>query len=133
MTRNIKITIDNTINNENVIHINNLDSIINYSCDSVELDCLEFLSDKVHGHVIASLLNKLRQHGKLIISIYNPKIIAENLLGDSISNQEFLRFFANKQSLLSLDTLYTFIDFNTFDIIHLQSLGPILTVIVERK
>lgn len=133
MTRNIKITIDSTTNNENLVYINNINSIVNYACDSIEIDCLEALSEQTHASVINILLNKLRPKGKLIVSIYNPKIIAENFLASTISNQEFLQFFINKQSLLSLEALYTFIDFNSFDIIHLQSMGHIMTLIVERK
>lgn len=133
MKRNLKITIDSTSNNENSVYINNIDSIVNYSCDSIEIDCLEFLQESVHNTVVKLLLEKLRQKGRLIISISNPKIVAENFLNDSVSYQKFLEFFKNRQSLVSPEILYTMIDFNSFDIIHLDTIEYITTIVFERK
>lgn len=133
MKRNLKITIDSTSNNENSVYINNIDSIINYSCDSIEIDCLEFLQESVHSTVVKLLLEKLRQKGRLIISISNPKVVAENFLNDSVSYQKFLEFFKNRQSLVSPEILYTMIDFNSFDIAHLDIVEYITTIVFERK
>ncbi|NBX73096.1 MAG: hypothetical protein EBQ89_02225 [Alphaproteobacteria bacterium] len=132
MSRNINISITEP-SDKNTIHINDLASIINYSCDSIKVACLEFLPENAHGQVINILLSKLKPLGKLIITINNVTSITKNFMAGSMSYQDFLTFFQNKQSLLSIDSLYTFIDFNTFDIIHINQEEYFTTLFLERK
>lgn len=133
MKRNISITIEPKTNQSNAVHINNLSSIINYSCDSISIDILEFLQEKDHAQIIKYLLEKLRPNGRLIVTINNAKNIAKNYLESVISSKDFLELFTNKQSLLSIDSIYTFIDFEAFDIANIDVSSTQITAIIERK
>jgi len=133
MKRNLTITVDSSTKQDGFIHINQISSIINYSCDSIVLDCLEYLQEKDHAIVFGVLLEKLRPTGRLIVSISNAKDIASSFINATISSSDFLRFFTNKQSLLSIESIYTFIDFNHYDIITLDIDDSSLTIVIERK
>jgi hypothetical protein len=133
MNRNISIIIDPSQEKNDYIHINNISSIINYSCDSIIINCLEYLMEKDHNIIIKMLLDKLRPYGKLIISINNAHNIAQNFINRSISNNDFLKFFSNKQSLLSLESLYSYIDFNYFELINLDINEQFYIITLEKK
>lgn len=133
MKRNIKISVDPSIDQKDVVHINNLSSIINHSCDSIALDILEYLRENDHPTVIRVLLDKLRPSGKLIILFSNCKNIAQNYIDAAISSSDFLNFFANKQSLLSVESIYTLIDFQQFDISNIDMSTTHIILEIERK
>lgn len=133
MKRNIQITIDPSIDRKNVVHINNLSSIINHSCDSIILDILEYLRENDHSTVVRLLLEKLRPFGKLIILFSNCKNIAQNYIDSAISSSDFLNFFTNKQSLLSVESVYTLIDFQQFDISNIDISSNRIVLEIERK
>jgi len=133
MKRNIKITIDPSIDQKDIVHINNLSSIINHSCDSIALDILEYLRENDHPTVMKLLLEKLRPSGKLVILFSNCKNIAQNYIDSTISSSDFLSFFANKQSLLSVESIYTLIDFQQFDISNIDILSTHIILEIERK
>lgn len=133
--RNILITIDSAQAQQNheYIHINDIQSIINHSCDSITINCLEYLSETDHQPVISSLLNKLRNNGKLVVKVNNSHNIAQKFIQKSLSNFEFLSFFSNKKSIVSIETLYTLIDFDTFNLIDTDIQSETLKIVVERK
>jgi chemotaxis methyl-accepting protein methylase len=133
MKRNILITIDDTITDTNSVHINNLNTIVNYSCDSVSINCLEYLSEQQHPAVLSQLLNKLRPNGRLIIKANNSLNIASKFLQRSVSHQDFLQFFANKQSLISIESIYTLINFTEFDLVDLDISNDNIKIVLERK
>jgi|694.fasta_scaffold00281_21 hypothetical protein len=133
MKRNLIITVDSSIKQDGFVHINQISSIINYSCDSIILDCLEYLQEKDHAVVFNVLLEKLRPTGRLVVSISNAKDIANNFVNATISSGDFLRFFINKQSLLSIESIYTFIDFKHYDILTLDTDDTSITIVIERK
>jgi predicted SAM-dependent methyltransferase len=133
MKRNITITINDSVTDKNFIHIGQLSSIVNFSCDSVLLNILEYLQEKDHNIVIATLLEKLRPGGKLIIAFNNAKHIAKEFVRSSISCDVFLNFFRNKQSLVSLDSLYTMINFEQFNIIDIDINTNTTKLVLERK
>ena len=133
MKRNIKITIDPSIDQKDIVHINNLSSIINHSCDSIALDILEYLRENHHSTVMKLLLEKLRPSGKLVILFSNCKNIAQNYIDSTISSSDFLSFFANKQSLLSVESIYTLIDFQQFDISNIDMSTTHIVLEIERK
>lgn len=133
MKRNIIVTIDNSIDDAEHVHINNLSSIINYSCDSISLYILEYLKEKDHTILVKSLLEKLRPGGKLILAANNATYIAQQFVNSSISHESFLKFFTNKQSLVSLESLYTMVDFQFFDIIDLDINSNTIKLVLERK
>jgi SAM-dependent methyltransferase len=133
MKRNIVVTIDNSIDDEDHVHVNNLSSIVNYSCDSISLYVLEYLKEKDHIILVKSLLEKLRPGGRLILAANNAMCIAQQFVNSSISHESFLKFFANKQSLVSLESLYTMIDFEFFDIIDLDINNNTIKLVIERK
>ncbi len=133
MKRNISIGIDSKTDKPNVVHINNLSSLVNYSCDSISIDILEFLQEKDHEQIIKYLLEKLRPNGKLIITINNAKNIAKDYAEAAISSGDFLQLFSNKQSLLTIESIYTFIDFQTFDIVNIDVSPTQIIAVVERK
>lgn len=133
MKRNIKISVDPSIDQKDIVHINNLSSIVNHSCDSIVLDILEYLRENDHSTVIRVLLDKLRPSGKLIILFSNCKNIAQNYIDAAISSGDFLNFFANKQSLLSVESIYTLIDFQQFDISNIDMSTTHIVLEIERK
>lgn len=133
MKRNILITIDPSNKNPNCVHINNINSIVNGSYDSITIDCLEYLLEKDHPVVLTQLLGKLRPNGCLVIKILNSLDITSKFLKKSVSNQEFLRFFANKQSLLSIESIYAIINFTEFNLIDLNITEDIIKIVLERK
>jgi chemotaxis methyl-accepting protein methylase len=133
MKRNIVITLDESSKDPNAVHVNNINTIVNYSCDSVGVNCLEYLSEQDHTTVLAHLLNKLRPHGRLVIKANNSLDIASRFLQRSISHQDFLRFFANKQSLISIESIYTLINFTEFDLVDLDITNDNVKIVLERK
>jgi predicted SAM-dependent methyltransferase len=133
MKRNITITLDNSNTQTDHVCINDLSSIVNYSCDSIILFILEYLQEKDHAIVMKTLLEKLRPNGKLIIAANNAKYIAKQFIDSSISHDAFLKFFANKQSLVSVESLYTMVDFQYFDIVDLDINTNTIKIILERK
>jgi hypothetical protein len=133
MKRNLIITIDPQSVNNNVIFINDIDNIVNYSCDSIEISILEYIEDKNHKMVIGVLAEKIRPSGKLIINISNAISIAKNFVSYSITSQNFLNFFKNKVSLLSIDLLYSMIDFDSMFVIDTDIKEDHITLILERK
>jgi chemotaxis methyl-accepting protein methylase len=133
MKRNIVITLDESSKDPNAVHVNNINTIVNYSCDSVGVNCLEYLSEQDHTTVLSHLLNKLRPHGRLVIKANNSLDIASRFLQRSISHQDFLRFFANKQSLISIESIYTLINFTEFDLVDLDITNDNVKIVLERK
>lgn len=133
MKRNIMITIEESSKDPNTVHINNINSIVNYSCDSISINCLEYLSEQDHPTVLSYLLNKLRPHGRLVIKANNSLDIASRFLQRSISHQDFLQFFANKQSLISIESIYTLINFTEFDLVDLDITNDTIKIVLERK
>lgn len=133
MKRNISIVIDPLQEKDEYIHINNISSIVNYSCDSIIINCLEYLLEKDHEIIIKILLDKIRKSGKLIISINNVHNIAQDFINRTISNNDFLKFFSNKQSLLSLESLYSYIDFNYFELINIDINEQFYILTLEKK
>ena len=69
----------------------------------------------------------------MVVSISNAKDIANNFVNATISSGDFLRFFINKQSLLSIESIYTFIDFKHYDILTLDTDDTSITIVIERK
>jgi predicted SAM-dependent methyltransferase len=133
MNSNIYITLDEKTSDNNNVFINNIPKIINYSCDSIYVDCLEYLKEEDIKKTIQILSNKLKLGGKLIVSIYNAKSIALTFLNESISTQSFLQFFQHKQTILNLDNLYTFIDFQSMKITDLDISETNIKLIIERS
>lgn len=133
MKRNLIITVDTSIKQDGFVHINQISSIVNYSCDSITLDCIEYLQEKDHAVVFSVLLEKLRPGGRLVVSISNAKEIANNFINATISCNDFLKFFTNKQSLSSIEAIYTFIDFKNYDILTLDIDNSSITIVIERK
>jgi precorrin-6B methylase 2 len=133
MQRNLNITIDSTNQKNNHIYIANIPSIVNYSCDSIFIDCLEYLQNKDLSNIIKILLEKIRPSGKLVISINNVDSIVDQFSKRSISHNEFLLFFANKQNLISVENIYTLIDFQSFDLLDIKYENNFITLIIERK
>lgn len=133
MKRNLIITVDTSIKQDGFVHINQISSIVNYSCDSITLDCIEYLQEKDHAVVFSVLLEKLRPGGRLVVSISNAKEIANNFINAAISCNDFLKFFTNKQSLSSIEAIYTFIDFKNYDILTLDIDNSSITIVIERK
>lgn len=133
MKRNILITTDESSKAPDNVHINDLNSIVNYSCDSIAISCLEYLNEQDHSIVLSHLSNKLRPAGRLIIKINNSTNIASKFLQKSVSNQDFLKFFANKHSLVSIESIYALINFTEFDLIDLDITEDSIKVVLERK
>jgi predicted SAM-dependent methyltransferase len=133
MQRNLNITIDQLNQSNSNIFINNIPSIVNYSCDSIFIDCLEYIPEKDLSSVVKILLDKIRPSGKLIISINNVDNIVNQFYKRSISHNEFLKFFTNKQNLLSVENIYTLIDFQTFDLLDIKYEDNFITILIERK
>jgi hypothetical protein len=133
MKRNIFITIDNSNNNPEYIHITKIESIINHSCDSIIINCLEYIDNTDHAIVLTNLLNKIRLNGRLIIKTNNATNIATRFLEKTISEQDFLKFFTNKRSLVSVESIYTIVDFKVFDMIDLDITDDIIKIVLERK
>lgn len=133
MKRNISITVDSSKTDLNIVYINNISSIVNYSCDSIFIDCLEYLIENDHSIIIKALLEKLRQDGRLIIVFNNTQTIAEKFINRSISHTEFLRYFSNKQSLVSIESLYTMVNFQLFNILDIDINDSTIKLVLERK
>jgi len=133
MRRNITITTNPDNLQQNNIFINQIPSIVNYSCDNIFIDCLEHIQEKDLASIITILLEKIRPQGKLIISINNVDSIIDKFSKRSISHNEFLLFFANKQNLISVENIYTLIDFQSFDILDIKYEDNSITIIIERK
>lgn len=131
MNRNLTITIDQNIKDPSIVFINDISKIVNNSCDSIYIDCLEYLIESDAKPIVSILSDKLKPKGKLIISIVNAHCIASSFLYQELSGSQFLGFFKNKQNILSLDLLFSFIDFSRMKILNIDTQPNFIKLIIE--
>lgn len=131
--RNLTITIEKDNKDHDKIYIGDIESIVNFSCDNITIACLEFIDENNHPLIIKCLLDKLRPLGKLSIVFLNTKIITQNYLQSKILAKDFLNYFRHKNSILSVESIYTYIDFKVFDIINIHYNSDLIQISIERK
>lgn len=115
------------------IHINQIDSIANRSCDIVQLPVIEYIKTNDLQKTIVSTLSKIRPDGYLHINFLDSKKIAKDYLANKISSSDFLRMFHNKYNLLSFDYFTTIIDLGEYDIVNYSEGDNYQNHIVIRK
>ena len=135
MSRNYNILYKNYIaNSSNRINldINEIDTIVNHSADSIFCSCLNYIDKSKFSDTISMLLEKIKPSGKLNIECINIKKYMNNFLQKKISGNDLMSKIKNAESIISEEDFYVTLNTQNFRIIQIESSNSSLSVSIER-
>jgi uncharacterized protein (UPF0332 family) len=135
MSRNYHILYKNYIaNSSNRINldINEIDTIVNHSADSIFCSCLNYINKSKFSDTISMLLEKIKPSGKLNIECINIKKYMNNFLQKKISGDDLMSKIKNAESIISEEDFYVTLNTQNFRIIQIESSNSSLFVSIER-
>jgi hypothetical protein len=135
MSRNYNILYKNYITNSNNrinLDINEIDTIINHSADSIFCSCLNYIDKSKFSDIVSLLLEKIKPSGKLNIECINVKKYMNNFLQKKISGEDLISKIKNIESIISEEDFYVALNIQNFRIIQIESSDSSLFVSIER-
>jgi hypothetical protein len=135
MSRNYNILYKNYIANSNNrinLDINEIDTIINHSADSIFCSCLNYIDKSKFSDIVSLLLEKIKPSGKLNIECINVKKYMNNFLQKKISGEDLISKIKNIESIISEEDLYVALNIQNFRIIQIESSDSSLFVSIQR-
>lgn len=135
MKRNINLISNSCITNVNNcenIHIDNLDSLIDFSVDNIFYSMISKIEKTQAKKIIDILFTKIRPEGSIIITFEDAKLVCQNYLNNYISNQELLLSFRDTKNIISVDEIMTYIDVSKFVISSITRKNTNIIVSVTR-
>jgi|688.fasta_scaffold00360_96 hypothetical protein len=135
MSRNYNILYKNYIANSNNrinLDINEIDTIINHSADSIFCSCLNYIDKSKFSDIVSLLLEKIKPSGKLNIECINVKKYMNNFLQQKISGEDLISKIKNIESIISEEDFYVALNIQNFRIIQIESSDSSLFVSIER-
>jgi hypothetical protein len=135
MSRNYNILYKNYIANSNNrinLDINEIDTIVNHSADSIFCSCLNYIDKSKFLSTISVLLEKIKPSGKLNIECINLKKYMNNFLQKKISGDDLMSKIKNITSIISEEDIYVSLNNQNFRIIQIESSDSSLLVSIER-
>lgn len=135
MSRNYNILYKNYIANSNNrinLDINEIDTIVNHSADSIFCSCLNYIDKSKFLSTISVLLEKIKPSGKLNIECINLKKYMNNFLQKKISGDDLMSKIKNITSIISEEDIYVSLTNQNFRIIQIESSDSSLLVSIER-
>ena len=135
MKRNINITnqfVKDSIPNTTSIDISNIDSLVNYSVDSIICGILEYIDDAQFENFIASLLEKIRNEGNVIIKFVNFKKLFIEYVNQQTPSAQVFKYLLNKKNILSPDKVINVLNQNNFMIVKMDQNENYFTIIAQR-
>ena len=118
--------------NMNNVDISNLNSVINYSVDTIFGYIFEYISSNDFNKILPLILEKLRVGGDLVIRFHNFKKICDEYAKNQVSDIELLSMLQNKVNILSIDRISSSID-SKFVISKIDYIDYHIVIIVQRK
>jgi hypothetical protein len=116
MSRNINICINKqlfqNINGFENIDINNLNSLINYSVNTILLDNLNLLETDNFQEVIGSIFNKVAVGGQMVIRFIDAKLLAKKYVENLIDDKDFIVYISAIKSILTVENICSYLDAN---------------------
>ena len=135
MSRNYNIVYKNYIANSNNrinLDINEIDTIVNHSADSIFCSCLNYIDKSKFSDIVSLLLEKIKPSGKLNIECINVKKYMNNFLQKKISGEDLISKIKNIESIISEEDFYVALNIQNFRIIQIESSDSSLFVSIER-
>ena len=135
MKRNINITnqfIKDSIPNTTPVDVSNINSLVNYSVDSIICGMLEYVDDNEFETFITSLLEKIRNEGNIIIKFVNLKKLFIEYINQQIPSSEVFKYLTNKKNILCPDKLINILNQNSFMILKMDQNENHFTIMAQR-
>ena len=135
MNRNINIYCDTAkdiIPNIDNINISKIKDIINFSVDYIYCGILEHIESDHLIRIFNELSDKIRIGGKLIIKFSDIKELSNRYISNTIDNDTFMSCVKNKKQIISLNSIYSIIDANSFRIIKVDRIDTLINITLER-
>lgn len=135
MNRNINIYCDTAkdiIPNIDNINISKIKDIINFSVDYIYCGILEHIESDHLIHIFNELSDKIRIGGKLIIKFSDIKELSNRYISNTIDDSTFMSCVKNKKQIISLNSIYSIIDANSFRIIKVDRIDMLINITLER-
>ena len=135
MNRNINIYCDTAkdiIPNIDNINISKIKDIINFSVDYIYCGILEHIESDHLIPIFNDLSDKIRIGGKLIIKFSDIKELSNRYISNTIDDSTFMSCVKNKKQIISLNSIYSIIDANSFRIIKVDRIDMLINITLER-
>jgi cyclopropane fatty-acyl-phospholipid synthase-like methyltransferase len=135
MKRNINITnqfVKDSIPNTTPVDVSNINSLVNYSVDSIICGMLEYVDDKEFEAFITSLLEKIRNEGNIIIKFVNLKKLFIEYINQQIPSSEVFKYLTNKKNILCPDRIINILNQNSFMILKMDQNENYFTIMAQR-
>ena len=135
MNRNINIYCDTAkdiIPNIDNINISKITDIINFSVDYIYCGILEHIESDHLIRIFNELSDKIRIGGKLIIKFSDIKELSNRYISNTIDDPTFMSCVKNKKQIISLNSIYSIIDANSFRIIKVDRIDMLINITLER-
>lgn len=116
MSRNINICINKqlfqNINGFESIDINNLNSVVNYSTNTMLVDNFNLLETENFQDVLSLILNKIAVGGQMVLRFIDAKLLAKKYAENSINDQEFMLYASAIKCVLTVENICNCLDKN---------------------
>ena len=135
MKRNINITnqfVKDIIPNTSSVDISNINSLVNYSVDSIICGVLEYIEDTEWELFVTSLLEKMRNEGSIIIKFVNFKKLFIEYVNQQISSAQVFQYLINKKNMLCPDKIINILNQNGFMILKMDQNENHFTIMAQR-
>ena len=130
------ITLSNNIARTNIsgadnVDVDNIDSVINCSVDTIFAYILEFIPQNNFTDVLKKVASKLRQGGDLYIKFTDYKNICNMYTKNEITDNDLLNFFRGKSNIISIDTITSLLD-HKYSVSKIDFVDGFITMSVQR-
>lgn len=116
MIRNICVSVNRNsfrpINGFSSIDIDNIDSIVDYSTDTIVVDNLQTAQKPDMPQSIVKLLSKLRVGGQVVLRFLDPKLLSKSYADNMISDIEFHSAMSNMTHYWTINSISEYVDKN---------------------
>ena len=116
MSRNINICINKqlfqNINGFENIDINNLNSVVNYSTNTMLVDNFNLWETENFQDALSLILNKIAVGGQMVLRFIDAKLLAKKYVENSINDQEFMLYTSAIKCVLTVETICNCLDKN---------------------
>lgn len=116
MSRNINICVNKTyfrgLDGFDSVDISNMDSIINYSVNTIIVDNLSMVDTNSLDGFLSQVLLKLAVGGQLVLRFLNTKLLAKQYSDGMILDDEYLKHMRMIGSAITVEKIYSLLDGN---------------------
>lgn len=135
MKRNINIVCPNYISNLTnfqSVSIDNVDSIIDCSVDTIVYFCMEMTPKDIGKKLFDVLCSKLRPQGTIVIKFTDLYQTCKNYIDYKISNSNLIDTCKSILNPLSIDEIITYVDINKYKTINISRDNSYIIVTIQR-